>query len=162
MQGETRPLLPGDGLICLYLKFATVPIIEWFRDGQQLTALPGQIVIEPSHSSERLDFLTDNALVPGNYTCKANASGIVREASFTVRKAGEEQFTGQDPAAVLQLPILLYKFCLLQTEYSLSIEGNAHLIQGEDLKLSCNFSSEENSLSPDGKQWMGPDNTIVS
>ena len=81
-------MLPGEELTCVHGGFSPQSI-QWYLNGEPLTEVPNKIRIEQKLSTSHLTLLTDDAVVTGNYSCRASSSsGTVREASYFVTKAG--------------------------------------------------------------------------
>ena len=80
-------MLPGEELVCVHAG-VTPQSIQWYLNGELFTEVPNKIRIDQKQSTSHLTLLTDDAVVTGNYSCRASSSGTVREDSFFVTRAG--------------------------------------------------------------------------
>ena len=88
-------ILPGEEVSCLFMHFSATPVVEWFRGGQKLTGVPGKLEISPGARDSSLRFLTADAIVNDNYTCRATHGQTVRMATALFVKAGKNSDTKQ-------------------------------------------------------------------
>ena len=83
-------VLPGEKITCSFDEgFTAVPNIEWFREGVKLMNEQGKLKINPTPVGSNLEFITDESIVPGKYSCRATLDSIVATANQDIVPAGK-------------------------------------------------------------------------